>query len=193
MSSTQTSIPFAPDRPMRADARRNYEEILRAAWEAFAEGGESTALEEIARRAGVGIGTLYRHFPSRQALLEALYVNELEEVCRSTTELDDDPWTALSAWCEGLVGYLSTKRALANELLNYLDEDAALFRECRASLFAAGEPLLKRAQDAGVVRTDVVFSDVLQMVGGITRMPALDRRQMEHIVRIALDGLRYRA
>jgi AcrR family transcriptional regulator len=193
MSSTQASTPFAPDRPMRADARRNYEEILRAAWEAFAEGGESTALEEIARRAGVGIGTLYRHFPSRQALLEALYVNELEEVCRSTAELDDDPWTALSAWCEGLVGYLSTKRALANELLNYLDEDAALFRECRASLFAAGEPLLKRAQDAGVVRTDVVFSDVLQMVGGITRMPAIDRRQMEHIVRIALDGLRYRA
>ena len=84
-------------------------------------------------------------------------------------------------------------RALANELLNYLDEDAALFRECRAWLFAAGEPLLKRAQDAGAVRTDVVFSDVLHMVGGITRMPAIDRGQMEHIVRIALDGLRYRA
>jgi AcrR family transcriptional regulator len=193
MSSTQASMPTAPARPMRADARRNYEQILTAAWGAFAEGGESTALEEIARRAGVGIGTLYRHFPNRQALLEALYVNELEEVCRSVAELDDDPWTALSAWCEGLVGYLSTKRALANELLNYLDEDAALFRECRASLFAAGEPLLKRAQDAGVVRTDVGFSDVLQMVGGITRMPAIDRPQMEHIVRIALDGLRYRA
>jgi AcrR family transcriptional regulator len=193
MNSTQASMSTAPTRPLRADARRNYEEILKAAWEAFAEGGDSTALEEIARRAGVGIGTLYRHFPSRQALLEALYVNELEEVCGIVAELDDDPWTALSAWCERLVDYLGTKRALANELLNYLDEDAALFRECRASLFAAGEPLLKRAQEAGVVRTDVDFTDVLQMVGGITRMPAIDRPQMEHIVRIALDGLRYRA
>ena len=71
--------------------------MLTAAREAFAEGGESTALEEIARRAGVGIGTLYRHFPNRQALLEALYVNEVEEVCRSAAELDGgDPWEALS-------------------------------------------------------------------------------------------------
>src|ERR1700751_1846210 len=107
MTSTQAPIPIAPDaiapgRPMRADARRNYEQILRAAWEAFAEGGESTALEEIARRAGVGIGTLYRHFPSRQALLEALYVNELEEVCRSAAERDSgDPWEQLNGWFEG--------------------------------------------------------------------------------------------
>ena len=69
--------------PKRADARRNRERVLAAAREAFAEGGESTALEQIARRAGVGIGTLYRHFPNRQALLEALYINELEEVCHS--------------------------------------------------------------------------------------------------------------
>ena len=69
-------------RPKRADARRNYEKVLAAAREAFAEGGESTALEEIARRAGVGIGTLYRNFPNRQALIEALYLEEVEEVCR---------------------------------------------------------------------------------------------------------------
>src|SRR5271170_2593596 len=94
-------------RPKRADARRNYEKVLAAARGAFAEGGESTALEEIARRAGVGIGTLYRHFPNRQALLEALYVNEVEEVCRSAAELDGgDPWEALSSWFERLMGYL---------------------------------------------------------------------------------------
>src|ERR1700752_234706 len=86
-------------RPKRADARRNYEKVLAAAREAFAEGGESTALEEIARRAGVGIGTLYRHFPSRQALLEALYVGEVEEVSRSAAELAEaEPWEALSIW-----------------------------------------------------------------------------------------------
>jgi AcrR family transcriptional regulator len=179
-------------RPQRADARRNYEKVLAAAREAFAEGGESTALEEIARRAGVGIGTLYRHFPNRQALLEALYVNEVEEVCRSAAEFDGaDPWDALSGWFEHLIGYFATKRALAHELLNYLDMDAPLFGECRTALFAAGEPLLKRAQDAGVVRPDVEFSDVLQMVGGIAKIPAGHPDQVEHILRIALDGLRY--
>src|SRR4051795_3951893 len=155
-------------RPKRADALRNYEKVLEAAREAFAEGGESTALEEIARRAGVGIGTLYRHFPSRQALLEALYVDEVEEVCRSAAELDGaDPWEALNSWFERFIGYLATKRALAHELLNYLDHDASLFQACRTSLFEAGEPLLKRAQEAGAVRPDVTIADVIQMVAGI--------------------------
>jgi AcrR family transcriptional regulator len=180
-------------RPKRADARRNYEKVLAAARDAFAEGGESTALEEIARRAGVGIGTLYRHFPSRQALLEALYVNEVEELSRSAEQLDGlDPWEALNSWFERLMGYLATKRALAAELTNYLDPDAPLFQACRASLFAAGEPLLKRAQEARVVREDVEFSDVLHMVVGISKLPTSDPKQSEHIIRIALDGLRYR-
>ena len=82
MSTTEDIAQPLLARPKRADARRNYEKVLAAAREAFAEGGESTSLEEIARRAGVGIGTLYRHFPNRQALLEALYLDEVEEVCR---------------------------------------------------------------------------------------------------------------
>ena len=194
MSTTEVSPETLIARPKRADARRNYEKVLRAAREAFAEGGESTALEEIARRAGVGIGTLYRHFPSRQALLEALYVNEVEEVCRSAAELDgSDPWEALNAWFERLMGYLATKQALAHELLNYLDPGAPLFQVCRTSLYDAGEPLLKRAQEAGVVRQDVEFPEVMQMVMGIAKIPAGDPSQIEHILRIALDGLRYRA
>lgn len=194
MSTTEVSPETLIARPKRADARRNYEKVLAAAREAFAEGGESTALEEIARRAGVGIGTLYRHFPNRQALLEALYVNEVEEVCRSAAELDgNDPWEALNAWFERLMGYLATKQALAHELLNYLDTDAPLFQVCRASLYDAGDPLLKRAQEAGVVRQDVEFSEVMQMVVGIAKIPASDPSQVEHILRIALDGLRYHA
>jgi AcrR family transcriptional regulator len=180
-------------RPKRADARRNYEKVLAAARQAFAEGGESTALEEIARRAGVGIGTLYRHFPNRQALLEALYVDEVEEMCRSAAALDDsDPWEALNGWFERFIAYIGTKRALAAELQNYLDEDAPLFQTCRSSLFAAGEPLLKRAQEAGVVRRDVSIGEVIQMVVGIAKMPAKDPAQNQHVLRIALDGLRYR-
>jgi AcrR family transcriptional regulator len=194
MSTTETGAPTLVTRPKRADARRNYAKVLTAAREAFAEGGESTALEEIARRAGVGIGTLYRHFPNRQALLEALYVDEVEEMCRSAAELDDsDPWNALNAWFEGFIAYIGTKRALAAELLNYLDQDAELFQVCRRSLFEAGEPLLKRAQEAGAVRPDVTIGEVIQMVVGIAKIPASDPQQNAHILRVALDGLRYRA
>jgi AcrR family transcriptional regulator len=194
MSATDISHPLL-ERPKRADARRNYEKVLEAARAAFAEGGESTSLEEIARRAEVGIGTLYRHFPNRQALVEALYLDEVEEVARSATALEGggDPWEALSAWFDRLIAYMGTKRVLAAELLNYLDHDAPLFQVCRASLFEAGEPLLKRAQDAGAVRPDVTIAEVIQMVVGIGKIPTSDPAQTEHILRVALDGLRYRA
>ena len=192
MTTVDTSADTLLTRPKRADARRNYEKVLAAAREAFAEGGEATSLEEIARRAGVGIGTLYRHFPNRQALLEALYVDEVEEVCRSAGELEGaDSWEVLNEWFERFIAYLATKRALAHELLNYMDVDAPLFQTCRASLFTAGEPLLKRAQEAGTVRPDVTFAEVMQMVMGIAKVPTADRRQTEHLLRIALDGLRY--
>jgi AcrR family transcriptional regulator len=193
MSTVEPSPPPLLARPKRADARRNYEKVLAAAREAFAEGGESTALEEIARRAGVGIGTLYRNFPNRQALVEALYVDEVEDVCRSAAELDGaEPWEALSGWFERLIGYLATKRVLAAELLDYLGPDASLFKTCRASLYEAGEPLLRRAQDAGAVRPDVTIADVIQLVVGVGKIPAMDPADTERILRIALDGLRYR-
>jgi AcrR family transcriptional regulator len=194
MSTLDTSTQELIARPKRADARRNYEKVLAAAREAFAEGGEATSLEEIARRAGVGIGTLYRNFPNRQALLEAVYVGEVEEVCRSAAELTNaEPWEALNGWFERLIAYLATKRALAHELLDYMDQDAALFKVCRTSLYEAGEPLLKRAQEAGVVRPDVTITDVIQIMAGIGKLPTTDPAQLDHILRIALDGLRYRA
>ena len=195
MSAIEETPQTRLTRPKRADARRNYDKVLAAAREAFAEGGESTALEEIARRAGVGIGTLYRNFPNRQALLETLYLEEVEEICRSAAEVDEtaDPWEALTGWFERFIGYIATKQALAAELLNYLDRDAALFKASRTALWAAGEPLLARAQAAGVVRPDVEISDVIPMVMGIAKIPAADPEQTKHILRVALDGLRYRA
>ncbi len=193
MSTAEPATQSLVTRPKRADARRNYEKVLAAAREAFAEGGESTALEEIARRAGVGIGTLYRHFPNRQALLEALYVDEVEAVCRSAAELEDaDPWEALSSWLERFIGYIATKQALANELFNYLDRDAPLFKASRTALFEAGDPLLRRAQETGVVRPDVGIAEVIQMVMGIAKIPTGDPSQNQQILRIALDGLRFR-
>jgi AcrR family transcriptional regulator len=194
MSTTDATTQPLLARPKRADARRNYETVLAAAREAFAEGGESTALEEIARRAGVGIGTLYRHFPNRQALLEAVYLGEVEGFCRAADEVPDDadPWDALTDWFDRFVGYLATKRALAGELMNYMTPDAELFKASRAALFQSGEPLLARAQQAGVVRDDVQFGEVMQMVMGIGKVPGVEPEQTERMVRIALDGLRYR-
>jgi AcrR family transcriptional regulator len=180
-------------RPKRADALRNYENLITAARDAFAEGGASTSLEEIARRAGVGIGTLYRHFPTRQELLEAVYVGELEAICRSADEhAGREPWDALVGWLHAFVDYLATKRALATELLNYMDPDADVFRSCRTELYTAGAALLERAQASGAVRSDTDIGEVIQMVGGIAKIPNAEPEQVDRILEMALDGLRYR-
>jgi AcrR family transcriptional regulator len=181
------------ERPKRADARRNYEKVVAAAREAFGERGASTSLEEIARRAEVGIGTLYRNFPNRQSLLEAVYVDEVANLCRSSRELEElEPWDAFVIWAERLVSYLATKQALAHELLEYVDRDAPLFQTCRQSLFGAGQPVLERAQQAHAVREDTDLWEIIQLVGGIAKIPAAEPAQLEHMLEIALDGLRYR-
>jgi AcrR family transcriptional regulator len=192
MTIPQTLTDAQPDRPRRADAQRNRERLLSAALDAFAEGGESTSLEAIARRAGVGIGTLYRHFPKRQDLLEAVYVGEVELLCRVAADgAELPPWEGLRSWLLRFVDYLATKRALAEELLPYLGRDAEFFRGCRTAFYAAGEPLLQRAQEAGVVRPDVTFDEVIRMVSAIGKLSSDDRAQTERILAMALDGLRY--
>src|SRR5579863_4511296 len=114
MSPPETTSELHPIRPKRADAMRNHERLIAAARDAFAERGASTSLEEIARRAEVGIGTLYRNFPNRQALLEAVYVDEVEDICGAAADLEPlEPWEALTAWLHRVVGYLLTKHALA--------------------------------------------------------------------------------
>jgi AcrR family transcriptional regulator len=194
MSTTDTPVQSTAARPKRADARRNYAKVVAAARDAFTQDGASASLEEIARRAQVGIGTLYRHFPSRQALLEAVYVEEVEELCRSAADLAElPPWEALVGWLHRFVAYMAAKQALAQELLNYVERDAELFKSSRAALYAAGGPLLERAQQARVVRIDTDLTEVIQMVGGIAKIPATDPAQIDHILEMALDGLRYRA
>jgi AcrR family transcriptional regulator len=193
MSTTEHPQPSLHPRPKRADARRNYDKVIAAAREAFAERGASTSLEEIARRAEVGIGTLYRNFPNRQALLEAVYVGEVEDLCASVADLDGmEPWDALAAWMRRFVAYMATKQALAHELLEFVDLSAPLFQTCRTAMYAAGEPLLQRAQAAGEVRQDTNFGEIIQMVGGIAKIQSADPEQIDHILQIALDGLRFR-
>ncbi|TDD64588.1 TetR/AcrR family transcriptional regulator [Jiangella aurantiaca] len=176
-------------RPKRADARRNYEKLLSAAREAFAEAGVSASLEDIARRARVGIGTLYRHFPTRQDLFESVYVDEVEALCRAADELAGlPPWDALAGWLRRFVSYAATKRAIA-EALNH---DSPVFATCRKAIDAAGRPLLRRAQESGDARPDASFDDVLRLVGGVTMYPFADPAQLERVLTMALDGIRVR-
>jgi AcrR family transcriptional regulator len=193
MTSPQTQPAPLSKRPKRADALRNYEKLLAAAREAFTESDRSASLEDIARRAGVGIGTLYRHFPTRSDLVEAVYVDEVEALSHRAGELTDlEPWEALTAWLQGFVGYVATKQALADELFAIADRDATVFVGCRAMLHAAGQPLLRRAQEAGIVRPDVTIDEVVRMVGGIAKIPADDPADVQRVLAVALDGLRYR-
>jgi AcrR family transcriptional regulator len=195
-----TTSPTAPpvqlsNRPKRADALRNYEKLVAAAREAFTEADRSASLEDIARRAGVGIGTLYRNFPTRGDLVQAVYVDEVEALSRSAEELAElEPWEALSGWLHRFVDYVATKQALADELFAVVDpERQAVFAGCRAMLDTAGEPLLRRAQNAGVVRSDVTIGEVVRMVAGIAKIPSDDPAEIQRVLAVALDGLRYRS
>ncbi len=123
-----------------------------------------------------------------------VYVDEVRELCRSAADLAElPPWDALVGWLHRFVAYLATKQALAGELLNYVERDADVFQSSRAALYAAGEPLLERAQQARVVRSDTDLTEVIQMVGGIAKIQSSDPTQIDHILEMALDGLRYRA
>jgi AcrR family transcriptional regulator len=190
MSVQSADLPIVSRRPKRADAQRNYDKLLAAARAAFTEADTEASLEAIARRAGVGIGTLYRHFPTRQILIEAVYVDEVDALSRSARDLAElPPWDALVAWLRRFVDYVATKQALINELFAE-GGSTEVFASCRSALYGAGEPLLTRAQEAGVVRADVDVADVLHLVSGIAKLSHVDPAQAEHILDVALDGLR---
>ena len=188
-----TATDPSPVRPMRADAKRNREQLLAAARAAFTEKGAGAALEDIARRAEVGVGTLYRHFPTRQDLLEAVYVEEVQALCRSAEDFaDEPPWEALVHWFDRFVDYVATKKALVDEMLASVSKDAPVFRTCHEAIFAAGEPLLARAKAAGAVRPDIEFVDVIRLVGGVTMIKNATPDDIRRVLTVALDGLRYR-
>jgi AcrR family transcriptional regulator len=181
-------------RPKRADARRNYNKLIDAARGEFTESGPDASLENIARRAGVGIGTLYRHFPNRQDLLEATYLEEVEALCDSAPEFAAlAPWDALVGWLNRFAQYASTKKALSAELLASIGMESEIFKNCHDAIYTAGEPLLARAQAAGAVRPDVTFSDVVRLVSGILMVRFAEPDQINRVLAVALDGLRYRA
>jgi AcrR family transcriptional regulator len=179
-------------RPQRADARANRDRLVTAARALFTDKGTSAPLEEVAERAALGVGTLYRHFPTRHALLEAVYVDEVEAMAQAAADLADvPPWDALSQWLHHYVGFAATKRAL-NEALMETDPGSTVLLTCRTAILVAGTALVERAQAAGVVRSDTNFMDVGRMVGAIALVPTEDAAQKQRLLELALDGLRYR-
>ena len=183
-------------RALRADARRNVERLIAAARQAFGAEGANAPLDDIARAAGVGSGTLYRHFPTRMALLEAVYRDSVERLCADGERLaaTEPPAAALVDWLRGFVRVVSEKRGLAAALS---DEGRAqsLFGECHAMINAAGADLLDRAKAAGAVRAEVPLDDVLKMAKAFALAaetspegPAL----AERLLAMSMDGLRPR-
>jgi len=176
-------------RPTRADARRNFDALIEAGRTAFADDGLDASLEDIARRAGVGIGTLYRNFPTRDALVEAVYLDEVAGVASFADELDDlPPFDALAAWLRRFADYASRKKVL----LEGLNRDSELLQTCRSIMYQSGEPLLRRAQEVGEVRPDIAIDDAVRLVAGVAGVAFPDAEQRERVVDMALDGLRTR-
>jgi AcrR family transcriptional regulator len=184
--------PLPSTRPTRADAARNYDLLVTAAREAFAEHGTDTSLEEIARRAGVGIGTLYRRFPNRTALLEAVYVDEIQSVCDRAYGFAEklEPFEALAAWLRSFVGYGVSKKSLAGELTAALGKDSPFFQSCKVNVQEAGELLLSKAKAAGTVRQDLELMDIMRLVGGITMARDMEPEEANRLLDIVLCGLR---
>jgi AcrR family transcriptional regulator len=189
-----TTTPMTPDAPMRADARRNRERLLAAATSAFAEHGADAPLEDIARSAGVGIGTLYRHFPTRLALQEGVFRSQVETVCARGRELAEAPAPdeAFAAWLRVLGGFLATKRGLSQALIANLGKDSELLSSCSQVMRATAGQLLTRAQQAGVVRGDLTAVDVMRLVHGIAVTTENAPGEADRLLSLLLDGMRAR-
>ncbi len=182
---------------LRADAQRNRDRLLAAAARAFAEDGTGATIGAIAREAGVGVGTVYRHFPTREALIEAAYRNELVGVCDAASELLDSlpPEKALRTWMDRFVDYMTTKLGMGDALRAVIAAGTDPFAESRELLNRALEQLLAAAVADGVVRDDIAADDVLIGLSGIAIAASEtgEREQAGRLLDLLLDGLRYKA
>jgi len=178
----------APTR--RADAERNRDKILAAARTAFADPDAEVSMAEISRSAGVGMATLYRNFPGRQELLEALYTDEVNAVCQAAETIDGEtPGAALVAWLHRFFAFTTSKRHIGAELLKQTDRSVPLFESSRTRVIAAGRPLLAAAQRAREIRDDLTLEQILDMIVAIGTIHG-DTRYTEPSLQTALDGLR---
>lgn len=182
---------------LRADARRNRERILEAAVRAFSEKGADVAIDTIAKAAGVGSATLYRHFPTREALVEAAYRNELARVCDSAAKLlaDNAPDRAIRLWMDDFIDYLAAKQGMAEALRAAVASGADPFAETLDKLGTALGTLLHAGTDAGLLRPDIDPFDVGFSLAGVALITSApdQRERAGRLLDLLLDGLRYGA
>ena len=195
MDMIETARSEAGDEPrMRADARRSRAKLIEAATIAFAENGADAPLEDIARRAGVGIGTLYRHFPTRTDLQAGVFRSQVDAVCTTADELIGtvSPEQAFAGSVRAIAGYLITKRGLSKALIDSLGRDSELISVCSLRMRETLDRLLEHAQRAGAVRGDVTAHDVLRLVHGIVMATEQTPQDTDRLLGMTLDGLRPR-
>ncbi|MEE1793559.1 helix-turn-helix domain containing protein [Streptomyces sp. BE308] len=196
--SMSMSTARVPDRPMRADARRNHDRLVGEARTSFAEHGTDASLEDIARRAGVGIGTLYRHFPNRHALMNAVFQEALSALLERSRELAgaEQPCRALVEWLGAIVTHAGEYRGLAQALMSASRDETSALAQCHTPLREAGARLLSRAQESGAVRADVSIDDLLQLTNAIAlaaEQTPDDPALADRLLLLTLQGLKGRA
>ena len=180
----------------RADAERNRTRLLDAARTAFASGQDPVTLDQIARDAGVGIGTLYRHFPTREALIEAVYRKELGDLCASAGDLlrTQSPDRALRAWMSRFADYVAAKREMADAIRAVFASGTVTVSQARDELAAAVQTILDAGAADGTLRADVRPQDVVAMIVGIFTATSIagGREQLERMFDLLMDALRSR-
>jgi AcrR family transcriptional regulator len=191
-SSQAVNETDAGGRPMRADARRNYDRLVDTARLMLAERGSEASMEEIAKRADVGVGTLYRHFPRRIDLVEAVYREDVDGLVTLADEVTatKEPWDGLVEWLDAFVRYAQSKRNFLTELHEAFEKSPDLALTSREKIGEAAKTVLARAQDAGVARDDIDQSDLMQLVGGMCMARNATLERNERLLMLVLDGIR---
>ncbi len=189
--------PLPASRPLRADARRNREALLSAARQAFLGGDTDAHVEDIARSAGVAVGTLYRHFETREALIEEVYRKEVDDLCAAPGVLLDQhtPEEALRRFLLLLVDHAAVGKGMSSVLESIMATDSPVFDDARTRMSSALSQLLQAGSAAGTVRDDVTGSTLLRALGGICGMRATEGWLVEarQITALLFDGLRHGA
>jgi AcrR family transcriptional regulator len=178
-------------RPMRVDARRNYDRLLAAAAELFAAEGTGAALDDVARRAGIGNATLYRHFPTRQDLIAALLTSRYDDLQMNADSLlaHPDPYAALIGWLQAFVVHITAYRGLAGSTMEILrNPDSDLSASCRG-MRDGGARLLARAQDHGAIRPDLAISELLRLTNGVALAAEGHPDETARLLLLIMEGL----
>jgi AcrR family transcriptional regulator len=184
--------PVRPAEQLRADARQNRARLINAATMVFAEKGAAAPLEDIARRAGVGIGTLYRHFPTRLDLQAAVFRSQVGTVCGEGDALLEtaSPDQAFAAWVRSLSAYLVTKRGLSRALIEAVGVESELISSCWTKMRETTERLLANGQRVGAIRPDVDAVDIMRLVHGVALSTEKAPERADMLLSVMLDGLR---